>query len=170
MNNQYGEMKKLPLIISLLMITIGMVWTTGVFYETEKTRDLILLKKSDSFETKSELLGKGIGYYKMHMPEFSGETIFVQILDTKNNIIQEEKIQTKLSVGYFDFNEDGKYILKITNISNNSINLETEFGDTNSHNMLLPGIMILVGSVIMMATLYFKIKNYRIEQPEENIS
>ncbi|MGY5148878.1 MAG: hypothetical protein ACW9W3_02340 [Candidatus Nitrosopumilus sp. bin_68KS] len=147
-----------------------MVWVAEVFYETEKMYDSILLKESDSFESKSEFLGHGIGYYKMYMPEFSGEAIFVQILDTKNNIIQEEKIQTKLSVGYFDFNEDGKYILKITNISNNSINLETEFGDTNSQKMLLPGMVILFGSLIMMITCYFKIKNYRIEQPEENIS
>ncbi len=170
MNSQYDEMKISPLVVSLMLVIIGMVWVTGIFYETEKIYDLILLKESDSFELKSEFLGQGIGYYKMYMPEFSGETLFVQILDTKNNIIQEEKIQTKLSVGYFDFNDDGTHILKITNISNNSINLETEFGDTNSQNMPLPGIMILVGSVIMMITLYFKIKNYRIEQPEENIS
>ena len=31
--------------------------------------------------------------------------MFVQILDTKDNIIQEEKIQTKMSVGYFDFDD-----------------------------------------------------------------
>ena len=45
--------------------------------------------------------------------------IFVQVLDTKDNVIQEQKIQTKMSVGYFDFIEDGTYTVKITNISKN---------------------------------------------------
>ena len=47
------------------------------------------------------------------MPEFSGEEIFVQVLDTKNNIMQEQMIQTKMSVSYFDFNENGIYTLKV---------------------------------------------------------
>jgi hypothetical protein len=34
----------------------------------------------------------------------------------------------------------------------------------------MPGIMILMGSLIMMLISYLKIKNYNIEQPDENIS
>jgi hypothetical protein len=32
------------------------------------------------------------------------------------------------------------------------------------------GIMILVGSLIVMLISYLKIKNYKIEQPDENIT
>ena len=32
---------------------------------------------------------------------------FVQILDKNLNVIQEQKINTKFSVGYFDFDKDG---------------------------------------------------------------
>ena len=104
------------------------------------------------------------------MPEFAGEEIFVQILDTKENVIAEQMVQTKLSVGYFDFNEDGEYTIKITNIAENSIDVQIEFGNTNSQKMLPSGIMVLVGALVMMIMSYIKIKNYKIEQPEENIS
>ena len=111
---------------------IGMIWISVIFVETEKTHDSVLLKESNSFELKSEFLGSDIGFYKVYMPEFTGEEVFVQILDTKENVIQEEKIQTKMSVGYFDFNENGIYTVKITNISKNPIDLQIEFGNTNS--------------------------------------
>jgi len=147
-----------------------MIWISFIFDETEKGHDSILLTQSNSFELKSEFLGIDIGYYKVYMPEFSGEEIFVQILDTNNNIIQEQKIQTKMSVGYFDFNENGIHTLKVTNVSKNPIDLQIEFGNTNSQKMIPPGIMVFVGAVVMMIIAYMKIKNYNIEQPEENIS
>jgi hypothetical protein len=104
------------------------------------------------------------------MPEFAGEEIFVQILDTKENVIAEQIVQTKLSVGYFDFNENGEYTLKITNIAKNQIDVQIEFGNTNSQKMLPSGVMVLVGALVMMVMSYMKIKNYKIEHPEENIS
>ena len=156
--------------ISLILVIIGMIWVSIIFNETEKTHDSVLLKESNSFKMKSEFTGSDIGYYKFYMPGFSGEEIFVQILDTKDNIIQEQKVQTKMSVGYFDFSENGMYTLKVTNISKNPINLQIEFGNTNSQKMLPSGIMVLVGALVMMIMSYMKIKNYKIEQPEENIS
>ena len=85
-------------------------------------------------------------------------------------MIQEEKIQTKMSVGYFDFSKNGTYTIKITNISKNQIDVQIEFGNTNSQEMIPAGILIVVGSVIIMIMSYLKIKNYKIEQPDENIS
>ena len=156
--------------LGLVLAIVGIVWTAFIFDETEKKYDSIILKESSSFETKSEFSGVGIGFFKLYMPEFAGEEVFVQILDPKKNVIAEQMVQTKMSVAYFDFNEDGKYTMKITNIAKNSINLQIEFGNTNSQKMLPSGIIILVGSLIMMIMAYVKIKNYRIEQPEENIS
>jgi len=163
-------MKISPFKLGLVLVIVGMVWTAFIFDETEKKYDSIVLKQSNSFEVKSEFFGIDIGYYKLYMPEFAGEEIFVQILDTKENVIAEQMIQTKLSVGYFDFNEDGEYTIKITNIAENSIDVQIEFGNTNSQKMLPSGIMVLVGALVMMIMSYMKIKNYKIEQPEENIS
>lgn len=156
--------------IGLALVIVGMIWISIVFAETEKTQDGIILKQSSSFETKSEFAGAGIGFYKVYMPEFAGQEIFVQILDTKDNVIQEEIIQTRMSVGYFDFSEDGTYTVKVTNLAKNQVDLEIEFGDTNSKEMAPPGIMILVGSVSMIAMSYMKIRDHKMAQPDENIS
>ena len=163
-------MKISPFKLGLALVIVGMVWTAFIFDETEKRYDSILLKQSNSFEVKTEFFGTDIGYYKLYMPEFAGEEVFVQILDTKENVIAEQMVETKLSVGYFDFNGNGEYTLKITNIVKNSIDIQTEFGNTNSQKMLPSGIMVLVGALVMMIMSYMKIKNYKIEQPEENIS
>lgn len=163
-------MKISPFKLGLVLVIVGMVWTAFIFDETEKKYDSIVLKESNSFEVKSQFFGIDIGYYKLYMPEFAGEEIFVQILDPKENVIAEQRVQTKMSVAYFDFNEDGEYTLKITNIAKNQIDVQIEFGNTNSQKMLPSGIMVLVGALIMMIMSYMKIKNYNIEQPEENIS
>ena len=156
--------------IGLVLVIIGMVWVSVIFNETEKNHEDTLLKKSSSIESKLEFTGADIGYYKIYMPEFNNESVFVQILDKNLNVIQEQKVNTKFSVAYFDFNKNGVYTIKVSNISENSINVQIEFGDTHSQKMVAPGIMILVGSLIMMLISYLKIKNYNIEQPDENIS
>lgn len=156
--------------IGFVLVVIGMIWVSVIFNETEKNHDSVILKKSNSMESKLEFIGEDIGYYKVYMPEFTRENVFVQILDKNLNVIQEQKINTKFSVGYFDFDKDGIYTMKVSNISENSIILQTEFGNTNSEKMVAPGIMILLGSVIIMFTSYLKIKNYNIEHPDENIS
>lgn len=163
-------MKISPFKIGLVLVIIGMVWTSLVFDETEKKYDSVLLEQSSSFEVKSEFFDSGIGYYRLYMPEFSGEDVFVQIRDTKDNVIEEQVVQTKMSVGYFYFTESGEHTAKIANIAKNPVDIQVEFGNTNSQKMLLSGIMVVVGAVVMMIASYMKIKNYKIEQPEENIS
>ncbi|MBT8251624.1 MAG: hypothetical protein KJO99_02160 [Nitrosopumilus sp.] len=163
-------MKVSPFKIGLALVIVGIIWTALIFDETEKKYDIVTLKQSNTFETKAEFSGIDIGFYKLYMPEFSGEEVFVQILDTKDNVISEQIIQTKMSVGYFDFNENGEYTLKITNVAKNVVDIQIEFGNTNSQKMYPSGILILVGAIVMIIISYFKIKNYNIEQPEENIS
>lgn len=163
-------MKISPFKIGLILVIIGIIWTGLIFNETEKKNDSILLKQSNSFEVKSEFFDSGIGYYKLYMPEFSREEVFVQILDIKNNVIEEQMVKTKMSVGYFYFNENGEHTVKITNIAKNPVDIQVEFGNTNSQKMLPSGIMVVIGAVVMMIASYMKIKNYNIEQPEENIS
>jgi len=156
--------------VGLVLVVIGMIWVSVIFNETEKNHEETALKKSNSIESKLGFTGIDIGYYKIYMPEFTDENVFVQILDTNLNIIQEQKVNTKFSVGYFDFDKDGTYTIKVSNISKESINVQIEFGNTHSQKMVAPGIMIVVGSLLMMLISYLKIKNYNIEQPDENIS
>ena len=163
-------MKISLLKLGLGLTIIGIIWISFIFVETEKIHDTILLKQSNSFELKLEFTGADIGFYRVYMPEFSGEEVFLQILDTKDNVIQEQNIHTKMSVGYFDFNENGTHTVKVTNISKNQINLQIEFGNTNSLQMIPAGVLILVGSLTMIIMGYLKITNYKIEQPDENIS
>ncbi|MCH8086134.1 MAG: hypothetical protein IIC15_06940 [Thaumarchaeota archaeon] len=163
-------MKISLLKLGLGLTIIGIIWISFIFVETEKIHDTILLKQSNSFELKLQFTGADIGFYRVYMPEFSGEEVFLQILDTKDNVIQEQEIHTKMSVGYFDFNENGTHTIKVTNISKNQINLQIEFGNTNSLQMIPAGVLILVGSLTMIVMGYLKITNYKIEQPDENIS
>ncbi len=156
--------------IGVGLTVLGMVWLTVIFNEGDKTFENFSLKSSESAEIQMYFQGKDIGYYKIFMPEFSGEGVFVQVLDQNHNIISDGVIETKMSVGYFDFEQSGTFVAKITNLSNTQMNLEVEFGDTNGREMIMPGIVTLVGGLIIVITVYIKLRDYRIEQPDENIS
>ena len=157
---------KTGIIISI----IGIVWISVVFLEGDKITEEFQLRPSNSHNMSMWFVGEDIGYYKVFMPEFGGEEIFVQILDKNKNIISEQSIQTKMSIGYFDFNENGQYSIKISNISDNVVGLSMEFGNTNSQSMVAPGVMVLAGAVMIILASYIRLKNYRIAQPDENIS
>src|SRR3989344_306465 len=156
--------------IGVVLSVIGMIWISFIFLQGDKISEEIVLKSSNSHDLELNFNGKGIGYYKIFMPEFAGDQVFVQILDRNQNVISEESVQTKMSVGYFDFEKSGIYTAKITNPSENQINLQVEFGDANSEDMIYSGVMILVGAIMIIVSSYMKLKNYNIEQPDENIS
>ena len=148
-----------------------MIWISFVFLQVDRISEEIVLKSSNSHDIELNFDGKGIGYYKVFMPEFTRkQQVFVQILDKNQNIISEESVHTKMSVGYFNFEKSGTYTAKITNPSENQINLQIEFGGTNSEDMIPSGVMILVGAVMIIVSSYLKLKNYSIEQPDKNIS
>jgi len=146
-----------------------MIWLSLVFDEGERISENFFLKSSESAEIELYLEGQDIGYYKIFMPNFSGQRVFVQILDQHHNVISDGIVETKMSVGYFDF-EGGEMVAKVTNLSDENIILEIEFGDTNGREMIIPGIITLTGGLIIVIALYFKLRDYRIEQPDENIS
>jgi len=153
----------------VLTIT-GMIWTSMIFLEGDRISEEFLLEPSRTHSIKLDFEGEEIGYYKVFMPEFDGYELFIQILDKDDNIVSEKSVHTKMSVGYFDVEKIGKYSVSITNISKNSINLQVEFGNTNSQKMFASGMMILVGAVLIILASYLRLKNYKIEQPDENIS
>ena len=156
--------------IGLVLVIIGVVWISLVFAGTEKTHMTSIIKQSGSVEAGMEFFGTGIGFYRVHMPEFAGDEVFVQIRDPGNNVIQEQLVQTRMLVGYFELGEDGRYSAIMTNISEGSVAVEAEIGETDSQDMMPAGILILVGSVSMMVMAYLRISSYSTEQPDENIS
>ena len=156
--------------IGLILVVSGSIWIAVIFENNDRVNEEIILKQSTSFEIKSSFTGNDIGFYRVFMPEFDGEEVFIQTLDPNENILEEKKIQTKLSVGYFDYETNGEYTIKITNISKNSVYIHAELGDTNSKEMIPSGILILVGSITLIVMSYFKLKNYNMAQPDENIS
>lgn len=156
--------------VGIGLTILGMIWLSVVFDEGNRISESFSLKSSDSTEIEMNFEGKDIGYYKIFMPEFSGEGVFVQILDQNQNVISDEIVETKMSVGYFNFEEGGTYVAKITNLSNDQINLEVEFGDSNGREMIMPGIVTLAGGLMIVISLYIILRDYRIEQPDEKIS
>ena len=153
----------------IILSIAGMAWIAVVFLEGNRISEEFLLEPTNSHSISHDFAGSDIGYYKVFMPKFAGYSMFVQILDSKGNVISEQSINTKMSVGYFDYEKSGKYTVKITNVGKNSIDLQVEFGDTNSQNMIPSGIMVLVGALLIIFASYVKLKNYKIAQPDENI-
>jgi len=147
-----------------------MIWISVEFLEGDKVSEQFLLESGESYKLSQNFEGNDIGYYKIFMPEYLRYEIFVQILDNDKNIISEQTVHTKMSVGYFKFENGGEYTIKISNISKEQIDFQVEFGETNSQQMILPGIMVLVGAIMIIVMSFLKLKNYKIEQPDENIS
>jgi hypothetical protein len=141
-----------------------------VFLQGDRISKELVLDQSMSTDVKLDFFGKGTGYYKITIPEFSREQLFIQILDKSHNVIAEQKIQTKMSVSYFKFENGGTFSIKVTNLSENKLNLIVELGDTNSEHMMLPGIAILIGTILIIVSSYLKLNNYKIAHPDENIS
>ena len=67
-------------------------------------------------------------------------------------------------------NHANSYTIKITNISDHTIPIDVEFGDTNVSQIKNPGIVLFCGIMLMIISSYIKLKNYKIAQPDENIS
>ena len=158
-----------PFKIGIVLCLAAMIWISAEFLQGERISEAIELDESSSQDIKINLIGQDIGYYKIFVDNFAGQMIFVQILDANGNVIEEQSVQTKMSVGYFDFKE-GQYSAKVTNVSDSHASLQVEFGSTNSQEMIPAGVMLLVGSVLIIIVSYLKMKNYKIAQPDENIS
>ena len=163
-------MKPSSFQIGIGLMVVGIFWLSTVFFEGERISDNFSLKSVESAELEMYFEGSDIGYFKIFMPSFSGTGVFVQILDQNYNIIFDGMVETKMSVGYFDYEKDGQYFVKVSNMSNDQMDFEIEFGETNSRKMIIPGVITLSGGILTVAATFFRLKNYRTAQPDENIS
>ena len=163
-------MKVSPLRIGLALAVIGIVAVIIIFDDNQKTASSAILEREETSNVNLNLRDSGIGYYKITIPNFDGQMIFVQVEDNIGNVISDKKIQTKMSVNYFNFPSGGKYTLKITNISEKSANIQVEFGNTNVSDLRIPAGVLGIGVVLILFSIYKRLKNYSTAQPDENIS
>ena len=74
-----------------------------------------------------------------------------------------------MSIRYFDVKESGIHTMIITSLSQEKIDYEIEIGSTDSNKIMIPAGIMFAGGLLLLFTSFMKLKNYRIEQPDENI-
>jgi len=163
-------MKISLLKIGIILSVIGVIWTSAIFIESDKISEEYTLESQHSHKIQLNFDGSGIGYYKILMPEFLKYEIFVQVLDDDKNIISEKNIETKMSVSYFDFNQSGKYTINVVNTLEHPIDIQIELGDTRVEEMIYSGLMCFGGGIIIVISSFIRLRNYKIEHPDENIT
>ena len=156
--------------IGIILSVIGIIWTSMIFVEGEKITEEFTLKPQQSYKIQLYLEGEGIGYYKILMPEFLKYRIFAQVLDENENVISEKNVETKMSVSYFDFEKNGKYTINVVNTLEHPIEIQRELGNTKVKEMIYSGIMTFAGGIMIVVLSFVKLRNYRIEHPDENIT
>lgn len=149
---------------------IGSIWVTVVFSTTEKISQDLSINSKESVNLNVDLKNKGLGFYKIIIPDYSKETILVKVLDPQGEVMDLKRIETKMSVNYFEFSYTGKYSLEITNISENTIQINAEFGNTKSEEFTFPSLMALLGACLIVWSGYKRLQNYSTAHPEENKS
>jgi hypothetical protein len=149
----------------IIIIFIGLVWTWLIFSEGIYESELISIHPQKSETFNFPLQGKGIAFYEINIKNYQQNPLFVQILEPNGNIIAEQKIHTILSENYFNFNSNGNYVIRVTNISEQNIEFSITYGDTKLEELLVPEIVIFIGSTILIYAIFRKMKHYSIAQP-----
>lgn len=163
-------MHDMPLFQVGLVVLITAVCVCGyLFMDASKTSQTFIIEPARTVMIQTSLESDDVGFFKVYMPDFAGQAVFVQILDPGSNIIADKKIQTKMAVNYFDIKENGKYATKVTNISQDSIPVEIEFGETHSEQIMYPAAAVLAGTAMMLVAAYKRL-SYSTAHPDENIS
>ena len=155
--------------ISLLLIVIGASGAGIVFSEADRSFQIMSLKQTESDEISMYFEIDDIGYHKISIPEYDGEGVFYRIVDDDYNTVDKGIAETKMSIRYFDVKESGMHTMIVTNLSQESMNYEIEIGSTDSNKIMIPAGIMFVGGLLLLFTSFMKLKNYRTEQPDENI-
>ena len=155
--------------ISILLVIIGASGTGIIFSEAERTLQSMLLKQIESDEISQNFEAGDIAYHKISIPEFEGQGVFYRIVNEDYDTISKGIAETKMSIRYFDVKESGAYTIILTNLAQEKMNYEVEIGSTNAIMISMPAGVMFVGGLLLLFTSYMKLKNYRTEQPDENI-
>jgi len=149
-------------------MVVGSIWVGLVFFTTEKISQDLNLSIKENVDVDLYLKGKGLGFYKITIPDYSRETVLVKVFDPQGELINLKRIETKVSVNYFEFDYSGKYTLEVTNLSENPIQLEAEFGNTKAGEITIPAAMTFIGAFFLVWSGYRRLRNYNTAHPEEN--
>jgi len=155
--------------ISILLIIIGASGTGIIFSESDKTEQFMTLKQIESDELTLYFEAEDIGYYKITIPEFNGQGVFFRIVNENHDTISKGIVETKMSIKYFDVKESGIYTMILTNLAQEKMNYEIEIGSTDATRIMIPAGIMFTGGLLLLFTSFMKLKNYRTEQPDENI-
>ena len=155
--------------ISILLVIIGASGTGMIFSESNKIQQVMTLKQTEFNEVSLFFEAEDIAYYKITIPEFEGQGVFYRIVDEDQNTISKGISETKMSIRYFDVKESGVHTMIVTNLSQESMKYEIEIGSTDANKIIIPAGIMFVGGLLLLFTSFMKLKNYRTEQPDENI-
>ena len=155
--------------ISILLVIIGASGTGIIFSESDKSYQFMTLKQTESNKISLYFDIEDIGYYKITIPEFEGQGVFYRIVDDDYDTISKGISETKMSIRYFDVKESGIYTIIITSLSQERMDYEIEIGSTDANKIMIPAGIMFVGGLLLLFTSFMKLKNYRTEQPDENI-
>ena len=151
-------------------MVIGSIWVALVFSTAEKTSQDLNIGTKESASIDLDLKNKGLGFYKITIPNYSKESVLVKVLEPQGNAIDLKRIETKMSVNYFEFSYTGKYTLEVTNLSEIPIQIKAEFGNTKSIEFAFPSFIALIGACLIIWSGYKRLRNYSTAHPEENKS
>ena len=155
--------------ISILLVIIGASGTGIIFSESDKIQQVMTLNQTEFNEVSLFFEAEDIAYYKITIPEFEGQGVFYRIVDDDQNTISKGISETKMSIRYFDVKESGVHTMIVTNLSQESMKYEIEIGSTDANKIIIPAGIMFVGGLLLLFTSFMKLKNYRTEQPDENI-
>ena len=155
--------------ISILLVIIGASGTGIIFSESDKIQQVMTLNQTEFNEVSLFFEAEDIAYYKITIPEFEGQGVFYRIVDEDQNTISKGISETKMSIRYFVVKESGMHTMIVTNLSQESMKYEIEIGSTDANKIIIPAGIMFVGGLLLLFTSFMKLKNYRTEQPDENI-
>jgi len=156
--------------IGLALLSIASIWIMIVFSGGEKISYTTDLESKETTSLELDLNKNGIGFYILTIPNYSKNILFVQISDSNGNVIADKKIATKMAVNYFEFSHSGRYNMEITNISEGSVKIQADFGDTKAGELLIPLFISFSGAGFVIFSGYKKLSSQSTAQPEENTS
>lgn len=154
--------------IGIILIIIASIWISVVFSGSEKISYTTNLESKENIDLELNLAKDGIGFYTITIPHYAKHVLFVQILDSNGNVITDKKIATKMAVNYFEFSHGGRYVMEITNISDEPVEIQAYFGNTNASELFIPVFVSFFGAGFVIFSGYKKLSNHSTAHPEEN--
>ena len=106
---------------------------------------------------------------RLQFPEFEGQGVFYRIVNEDHDTVSKGVSETKMSIRYFDVKESGIHTMILTSLSQEKMSYEIEIGSTDANRIMIPAGIMFVGGLLLLFTSFMKLKNYRTEQPDENI-